>query len=232
MTILWILLSLSSSGTQRGNSAEFHQCWMKDYFNNSCDFSHSFVPETMLALYFYSLQAFYQFTLNHFHIPFLFPNLNLFACLFFQSVNIPFQRPRSQRHCLLHLVWWKIEYTGFQILSYRAQFIHLFSLFSVYKHSFEIVFNWMCLLILDTEKFLIKIEWLAWFEVSVESTSEFSLIFWSDLLCNSQILPTLSSVYVNSSVVFTALVTVICWTVFIQVADLVYVTVKLGVFFR
>lgn len=125
---------------------------------------------------------------------------------FFNWLMFPFKdRLRSQRRCLLHLMWWKIEYTGFQILTYCVQFIYLFPLFGMFKHSFEIYFNWTCPLILDTEKLLFKIECLVWFKVSVESTSEFSLIFLSDLLCNSGILPTLSSICVNSWVLFTAL---------------------------
>lgn len=65
-----------------GNSAKFHQCCIKkDSFNNSRDFSHSFIPETAWSSSLF-LQAFYWFTLNHFHIPFILPNLNLFAYFF------------------------------------------------------------------------------------------------------------------------------------------------------
>lgn len=80
------------------------------------------------------------------------------------------------------------------------------------------VFLMECASILGTEKFFITIECLVWFKVSVESASEFSLIFWSDHLCNCRILLTLSSVCVNSCIYGPywssqkAPVPVICWT--------------------
>lgn len=146
VTILWILLSFLSFGTQRGNSAKSHQCWIeKDYLNNSCDFSHSFMPETVLPFIFILFRLFPDIPWTISTYLSVFRIWICFACLFFQSVNIPFQRQTQKSKAL---------FTTFNVVenwihwvpnTYCVQFVYICFLclacLSILLRSY---FNWTC----------------------------------------------------------------------------------------